>query len=454
MYRIFGSEKSLEGISVRKKVIRFISVLLILIMSFSIFTGCGKSNTKEITNIEDKGNKENNDISGSKGESPVEILENKEEDKKEEKDKNTEETKEEQDKSQDKKTEETKKEENVVVIDGVTYKNYKGPVQGEKKYKEGTPAKENSDEYKATGDIESPYKVNLIVTTGFGHKKVFAKNVGMVKDEVGMEVLFRNLDIQTAYGGGFVNAINGIESKYTFFTGDERKEEDWFYWVNGILAPIGVAEYRPKPGDVIWWDYHDWSITMFIPAVIGSYPQPFKSGFQGKNPGTVILYTSPYANEAEKLKKSLQKQGVTQIDIGKYDAALIENPKKYYIVLGVWNDLVAQSNITNSKGKEINLMKDINEKNKFVGVNSKFEGGKVHALNFKGETVSSYEQGGAIYAYAAGIGSTKPIWMITGTDDEGFKMAYNVLLNEPQKIKDCFGAVVSKNGVEKVPYLK
>jgi hypothetical protein len=45
----------------------------------------------------------------------------------------------------------------------------------------------------------------------------------MVKDEVGMEVLFRNLDIQTGYGGGFVNAINGIESKYTFFTGDERK---------------------------------------------------------------------------------------------------------------------------------------------------------------------------------------------------------------------------------------
>lgn len=135
------------------------------------------------------------------------------------------------------------------------YKGYKGPVQGEIKYKEGTPAGENSKEYKASGDIVSPYQVNLIVTRDYGHKKIFARNVGLVRDEVGMEIMFRNLDIQTAYGGGFVNAINGLESHYTFFTGQDRKKLDWFYWVNGILAPVGVAEYRPQPGDVIWWDY-------------------------------------------------------------------------------------------------------------------------------------------------------------------------------------------------------
>ncbi|MCT4621804.1 MAG: DUF4430 domain-containing protein [Marinisporobacter sp.] len=338
--------------------------------------------------------------------------------------------------------EEEKEGTNVVVIDGVTYKNYKGPVQGEIKYKEGRPASQNSKIRKASGDIESPYHVDLVVTTDFGHKKVYAKNVGLVKDEVGMEVLFRNLDIQTAYGGGFVNSINGIESKFTFYTGKNRKKQDWFYWVNGILAPVGVAEYRPHSGDVVWWDYHDWGTTMFAPAVIGSYPQPFKSGSFGKNPGTVIMYTDDYKDEAKKLKESLIKQGVKQIDLSAYNPKVLEKPKKYYILLGPWDQLAK-----NSK-----LIKDINRKNKLIGTYVKFEGEKVKALDFKGKTRSSYGHAGAIYAYAPGIGSVRPIWMVTGTDDEGVKKSLDVLLNQPKAIDKHFSVVVSKNGIENVPY--
>lgn len=322
------------------------------------------------------------------------------------------------------------------------YKGYKGPVQGEVKYKEGTHASENSREYKATGDIESPYKVDLIVTRDFGHKKIFAKNVGLVRDEVGMEVMFRNLDIQTAYGGGFVNAINGLESHYTFYTGKDRKKLDWFYWVNGILAPVGVAEYRPQPGDVIWWDYHDWSVTMFIPAIIGSYPQPFKGGYGGKNPGTVIMYTEGCKEDAEKLKKSLEDKGVKQVDIAEFDASVIQAPKKYYILLGKWDSLV-QGN---------DYLKDINTKNKLVGVYAKFEDGKLQALNFKGKAVSSHDKAGAIYAYGATIGSLNPIWLVTGTDDKGYKMAFDTILNHPESISGCFGAVITENGVIHIPY--
>ncbi|MCT4592894.1 MAG: DUF4430 domain-containing protein [Anaeromicrobium sp.] len=329
----------------------------------------------------------------------------------------------------------------VVVIDGVTYEGYKGPVQGEIKYKEGRPADENSKCRRASGDIESPYQVDLVVTTNYGNKRLYGKNVGLVKDEVGMEVLFRNLDIQTAYGGGFVNSINGIESKYTFFTGKDRKKEDWFYWVNGIMAPIGVAEYRPEPGDVIWWDYHNWSYTMFAPAVIGSYPQPFKSGFFGKNPGTVIMYTDKYKAEAEKLKESLIKKGVKQVDVARYNPTVLEKPKKYYMVLGVWDELAKKSK----------LIKDINRKNKLIGTYVKFQDGKLKRLNFKGKTISSYDHAGAVYAYAAGLGSVCPVWMITGTDDEGVKKALDVLINNPGAIDKYFSAVVSKNGIENAP---
>lgn len=322
------------------------------------------------------------------------------------------------------------------------YKGYKGPVQGEVKYKEGTPALENSVNLKASGDIESPYHVDLIVTRDYGYKKIFAQNVGLVRDEVGMEVLFRNLDIQTAYGGGFVNAINGLESQYTFFTGKDRKKLDWFYWVNGILAPVGIAEYRPQPGDVIWWDYHDWSMTMFIPAVIGSYPQPFKSGFWGKNPGTVVMYTDEYKEDAEKLKQSLLDQGVKQVDTAIYDPTVIQQPKKYYILLGLW-DKLAENN---------DYLKDINIKNKLVGVYAKFDEGKLQALDFKGKAVASYEHSGAIYAYGASIGSLNPIWLVTGTDDQGYRLALDMLLNNPAAVNGCFGVVITKDGVTNIPY--
>jgi hypothetical protein len=331
---------------------------------------------------------------------------------------------------------------NEMLKDGVVYKGYSGPVQGEIKYKEGTPAGENSQEYKAVGDIDSPYHMNLIVTRDFGHTKMFGRTVGLVRDEVGMEVLFRNLDIQTAYGGGFVNAINGLESGYTFFTGADRKKDDWFYWVNGILAPVGVAEYRPQPGDVIWWDYHDWSMTMFIPAVIGSYPQPFKNGFWGKNPGTVVMYSGGYEDEALALKRSLEEAGVKQVDTAVFDTAALDAPKKYYILIGPWQELAGGSE----------LIKEVNTKNKLVGVYVKFEDGELKGLDFKGKTVSSHQQAGAVFAYGSSIGSLNPVWAVTGTDDEGVKMALNTILNNPAVIKGYFGAVITKDGVTNVPY--
>ena len=57
---------------------------------------------------------------------------------------------------------------------------------------------------------------------------------------------------------------------------------DWFYYVNGIEAHRGAAAAVVESGDHIWWDRHDWSQTNDVPAVIGSFPQPFLSGIGGK----------------------------------------------------------------------------------------------------------------------------------------------------------------------------
>ena len=39
---------------------------------------------------------------------------------------------------------------------------------------------------------------------------------------------------------------------------------------------------RSHAGDVIQWDNRDWSATQRIPAIVGAYPEPFRSGTRGR----------------------------------------------------------------------------------------------------------------------------------------------------------------------------
>ena len=84
-----------------------------------------------------------------------------------------------------------------------------------------------------------------------------------------IRLLDREADITTRYGGGFVQSIDGL-------AGVERRTTlDWFFYVNGIESPVGAADVQVQGGDRIWWDYRDWTAAMSVPAVVGSWPEPF-----------------------------------------------------------------------------------------------------------------------------------------------------------------------------------
>ena len=46
--------------------------------------------------------------------------------------------------------------------------------------------------------------------------------------------------------------------------------------------PRARASASCYPGDRVWWDHHDWETAMRVPAVVGSFPEPFRSGQDGK----------------------------------------------------------------------------------------------------------------------------------------------------------------------------
>jgi hypothetical protein len=76
-----------------------------------------------------------------------------------------------------------------------------------------------------------------------------------------------------------VQSINGISGSLT-------RARDWTYFVNGLEARVGATDVELHAGDRIWWDFHAWADLPTVPAVVGSFPEPFVHG-SGRPPERV-----------------------------------------------------------------------------------------------------------------------------------------------------------------------
>ncbi len=129
-------------------------------------------------------------------------------------------------------------------------------------------------------------EVRIVVTRDFGIRRVVAPvSDGVTEADTVMRVLERNAHIETRYGGGFVQSIEGLEASEEGGPGPE----DWFFYVNGVESTVGAAQYALHGGEAIWWDYHDWGSAIHIPAVVGSYPQPLANGYEGEQHPVALL---------------------------------------------------------------------------------------------------------------------------------------------------------------------
>jgi hypothetical protein len=99
-----------------------------------------------------------------------------------------------------------------------------------------------------------------------------------------MQALSRVAKVESRYGGRYVRAVDGLR---------EHGRTAWFYYVNGYLADRSAAEYRLHAGDVEWWDYRSWQDPAQDPVVVGSFPEPFLHGYDGKRRRTVIVAREP-----------------------------------------------------------------------------------------------------------------------------------------------------------------
>ena len=119
--------------------------------------------------------------------------------------------------------------------------------------------------------------LRLLVTEDFGTTPLEELDTPeSTESDTVMRMLMRNTAVETSQGGGFVESINGRAGGR-----EAGRPFDWFYYVNGVEASEGAASVKLRPSDRVWWDRHDWGATQMIPAVVGSFPEPFLHGYDG-----------------------------------------------------------------------------------------------------------------------------------------------------------------------------
>ena len=243
--------------------------------------------------------------------------------------------------------------------------------------------------------------------------------------ETVMRLLQRRFEVETRYGGGFVQAIDGV-------TGGRRsgRPVDWFFYVNGIEAENGAAARRLAPGDRVWWDHHDWGAAMRIPAVVGSYPEPFLSGAKGQRLPVRIDCAADAERECDEVQTRLEDAGAevggrSTIGSQAEDGVL-------RLLVGRWADVRRDPAARRIEGGP-----------KVSGVFAlpAADGARFELLDPRGESVRTVGAGSGLVA-ATRFLDQQPTWVVTGTDSVGVAAAAAALVEE--RLRDHFAVAVEQ----------
>ncbi len=256
------------------------------------------------------------------------------------------------------------------------------------------------------GAGKDPGDTKLTITRDFGAGSVRDLDAPKVGgDETVMRLLQRNAKVSTRYGGGFVQSIDGLSAGRV-----GGRPVDWFYYVNGVEASRGAASMSLRAGDRIWWDRHDWGTAMRVPAVVGSFPEPFLHGIDGKRLPVRVECVTPGSEPCKAVSKRLASHGVPVASGGLMTAHLEETLR---VLVGPWSALRAD-----------HAVDEIERGPKASGVFVRITGGgrTIVTLDALGHPSDRLGPGSGLVA-ATALEDARPTWVVTGTDDAGVMSA-------------------------------
>jgi hypothetical protein len=276
--------------------------------------------------------------------------------------------------------------------------------------------------------------VDLRVTRDFGHQLVLEKNgLTIREDETVMRLLKRNADVETRFGGGFVQSIDGLSGRGSDGT------SDWFYYVNGIEADEGAADYEVSPGDVVQWDRRDWAETPDVPAIVGAFPQPFLDGLGGKRFPVRVECQDSDSAPCRQVKQTLRDAGVPA------NGASLGAPGNQNVARVVVADWATARQQPTARLVELGPRRS--------GVFARFADGgdTLELLGDDGQSVRKVGAGAGLVA-ALRPNDRELLWLVTGVDEAGVEAAAAAL--RPRDLRDAFAIATVGGRVAKLPLMR
>jgi Domain of unknown function (DUF4430) len=275
-----------------------------------------------------------------------------------------------------------------------------------------------------------PGGVQLTVTRDFGARVLGQASAPKVQGaETVMSLLLRNDKVATKYGGGFVENIDGLSG------GQEAGGDplDWFYYVNGIEAPKGAAATNVHPGDHVWWDLHDWSQTDDVPAVVGSFPEPFLNGVEGKRLPVRVECAAAQSVPCRTVIARLRALGVPAAVAAIGSGA---EPDALQVVVGSWTAVHGDPSVLS-----------IERGPRASGVYARFatDGQTLTLLDGSGHATDTLTAGAGLIAATKDVESAV-VWVVTGTDEAGVQRASQAF--DTSSLRDRFALAVSATGAQ------
>ena len=289
---------------------------------------------------------------------------------------------------------------------------------------------------------QSP-SARVVVTRDFGKQLMLSELVTVDENTSAMDALMEVAEVETAYGGGFVNGINGLCSGYS---GGHAGKEDWFFYVNGISASIGALDYTLHPGDTEHWDFRDWSFHQFVPAIVGDFPEPFLNGCRGAVYPTLVVYQEGWREPAEQIAMRLDQLGVADVSV-RSAGELTGSEKEISNLI-----LVGTSGFP--------LIEELNRPWERLGFYCHFQDGSLRVFDSEGELAAEYGSGDAAGVIQAtqsvwnpkGVGAGENVvWIVSGTDEAGVAAAVTALVGCSGDFAYAFSIVATGGEIVKVP---
>lgn len=242
-------------------------------------------------------------------------------------------------------------------------------------------------------------EATLTVTRNFGSTELGKVVVSRPNSaETAMRQLERAYKVDTSYAGRFVKGIDGVKGGNT-----NGRPVDWFYFVNGIEAPIGAADTTIHAGDSVWWDFRDWGAATHAPAVVGAWPHPFTGSAEGKRPAVRII-CAPGADAAcAMVERRLADEGVPA---ARGMSGSAGKGSGLRVLVGLWKEL--------RPDPAAQLLEE-GPASSGVYLKPSPAGNSVALLDPTGAVVKQ-ESGSVGFVAATLIADGLPTWIVSGTD--------------------------------------